>query len=120
MLYCRVPTVALGVAPPPKTALVDEDTPPINLVEAVKSPKSVELPVVAISNVSITSEKDPPAVRPLVGELTDVGPCLAAVKSPKSTELPVEAIVKYSITLSAEGVLPPETIPLVELDKQLV
>ena len=67
-----------------------------------RSPKSVELPVLAIVTCCIvfTSEPvSPPKVNPLVGLAQAAGPYTLASKSPKSVAFPVLAIVIYSMGL---------------------
>ena len=67
------------------------------VLAAVKLPKSVALPVVAMVTKSITSEfpeSNPPPQTPRVGEEQTPPLSLAADKFPKSNALPIEAIVQ--------------------------
>ena len=89
---------------------------------SVKSPKSSELPVVAIViNCIQFSLEDwfPPAYIERRGLLTFAWHpfCTALSKSPKSCELPLDAIFTYSIVLTEAGSLgrPPILIPRVAL-----
>ena len=77
------------------------------------SPKSVALPVVAITTDSIALKfvppPSPPAKNPDILFDVPAKPFLAAPKSPKSEALPVLAIVIYCITFTAAD-------PLSDLD----
>ena len=88
------------------------------LDENVKSPKSVELPVVAIviySRTLVVEELTPPPNTPLILlDIPDPEENIVVV-SPKLDEFPVVAIVIYCITLFAV----PKNIPIVELDKPI-
>ena len=92
-----------GVPPPAKTALVGLHAPVTLNLAAVKSPKSVALPVDTIVTKSITldSSGDPPLSPPPTPPLTELEKpapvALATVISPKSAALPSVENVTYSI-----------------------
>jgi hypothetical protein len=85
---------------------------------AVKSPKSVALPGVAMVTYSIVlTGPEPPPKIPYVPSEQAAKEFLAAVKSPKSVALPVVAIVMYSMVFIVEPVYPPPNKPYVSLEQ---
>ena len=89
----------VGLEPPANTPLVFEQKPLKLLLTAVKSPKSLLFPVVAMVKNSMifvpTGLIYPAPIKPLVVELTAVLllSALSVAKPPKSAEFPVVAMV---------------------------
>ena len=84
--------------PPPNTPLVELEHALKLFLASVKSPKLVELPVVASVTYAMFAvfepEITPPPIRPRVLFEQPAARVLVLAKSPKSVALPVVAIVK--------------------------
>ena len=97
-MYCISFLNTLLACPPAITPLIGEDVPVQSSTTAVKSPKSVALPALAMVIYCITLiGPAPPAIIPLVEELKFALFFLLAHKSPKSVASPALAMVIYSI-----------------------